>query len=60
MKLNIFDKNTKADNTIDKSNNTPEHLLKRSNVLSWDERQLIEYVRNHPEERNHIIELLKK
>ena len=34
-------------------------LLNRSN-LSWDEQQIIEYIRQHPEEREKLIELLKK
>ena len=37
----------------------PEHILKKSN-LSWDEAQLIEYIRSHPEELNEIINSLKK
>lgn len=36
-----------------------EHILKKSN-LSWDEAQLIEYIRSHPEELNEIINSLKK
>lgn len=35
-------------------------LLKRSTTLSWDEQQIIEYIRQHPEEREKLIELLKK
>lgn len=34
-------------------------VLQKSN-LSWDEAQLIEYIRSHPEEMNEIINLLKK
>ena len=34
-------------------------VLQKSN-LSWDEAQLIEYIRSHPEEMNEIIHLLKK
>lgn len=37
----------------------PVHILKKSN-LSWDETQLIEYIRTHPDEKDKIIELLKK
>lgn len=48
---------------IDSNNDTDivsEHLLKRSNILSWDEQQIIEYIRQHPEEKEKLIELLKK
>lgn len=37
----------------------PVKILKKSD-LSWDEQQIIEYIRNHPEEKEKIIELLKK
>jgi len=37
----------------------PNHILKKSN-LSWDEAQLIEYIRSHPEEKDEILKLLKK
>lgn len=37
----------------------PLHILEKSNI-SWDEVQLIEYIRTHPEEKDRIIELLKK
>lgn len=36
-----------------------EHILKKSN-LSWDEAQLIEYIRSHPEEKDEILKLLKE
>jgi hypothetical protein len=35
-------------------------LLKCSGILSWDEKQLIDYIRNHPEEKSNITELLQK
>jgi hypothetical protein len=38
----------------------PEYLLKFSNTLNWEEKQLTEYIRNHPEEKEKLIELLKK
>ncbi len=37
----------------------PNPILEKSD-LSWDEAQLIEYIRSHPEEKEKIIELLKK
>lgn len=37
----------------------PDYILQKSN-LSWDEAQLIEYIRSHPEELKEIINLLKK
>lgn len=37
----------------------PDYILKKSN-LSWDEVQLIEYIRSQPEELKEIINLLKK
>lgn len=37
----------------------PCSILEKSD-LSWDEAQLIEYIRSHPEELNEIINLLKK
>lgn len=37
----------------------PDYILNKS-ILSWDEKQLIEYIRQHPEEKDKIIELLKK
>ncbi len=37
----------------------PDYILQKSN-LSWDEAQLIEYIRSHPEELNKIINSLKK
>lgn len=37
----------------------PDYILKKSN-LSFDEKQLIEYIRQHPEEKEKVIELLKK
>lgn len=40
--------------------NVSPTLLKRGNILSWDEKQLIEYIRKHPEEKEELIELLKK
>ncbi len=37
----------------------PNPILEKSN-LSWDEAQLIEYIRSHPEELKEIINSLKK
>ena len=37
----------------------PQHILEKSD-LSWDEAQLIEYIRSHPEELNEILNLFKK
>lgn len=37
----------------------PNPILEKSN-LSWDEAQLIEYIRSHPEEKDEILKLLKK
>ena len=37
----------------------PDTILKKSN-LSYDETQLIQYMRTHPEEKDKIINLLKK
>ena len=37
----------------------PNPILEKSN-LSWDEAQLIEYIRSHPEEKENIIEIIKK
>lgn len=37
----------------------PDYILKKSN-LSWDEVQLIEYIRSQPEELNEILNSLKK
>lgn len=37
----------------------PDYILQKSN-LSWDEAQLIEYIRSHPEDLNEILNLLKK
>ena len=42
-----------------KHSNIPDYILQKSN-LSWDEAQLIEYIRSHPEELNEIINSLKK
>lgn len=39
--------------------NIPYSVLQKSN-LSWDEAQLIEYIRSHPEELNEILNLFKK
>lgn len=36
------------------------YLLKRCSTLSWEEEQLIEYIRKHPEEKEEFTELLKK
>lgn len=48
-------------NEPDKEHSSVSHyLLQMSNTLSWDEKQLIEYIRKHPEEKEKIIELLKK
>ena len=41
-------------------NDVAIHLLKRSGILSWDEQQIIEYIRKHPEEKERLIELLTK
>ncbi len=47
--------------SLDKDNeNVSPHLLQLSSMLSWDEKQLIEYIRIHPEEKEKIIKLLKK
>ena len=40
--------------------NVSPHLLLLSSTLSWDERQLIDYIRQHPEEKEELLELLKK
>ena len=37
----------------------PNPILEKSN-LSWDEAQLIEYIRSHPEEKDEILKLLKE
>ena len=37
----------------------PQHILEKSD-LSWDEAQLIEYIRSHPEEKDEILKLLKE
>ena len=37
----------------------PDYILEKSS-LSWEEKQIIEYIRQHPEEREKLIELLKK
>ena len=44
-------------NFSDEQISTP--IYEKSN-LSWDEAKLIEYIRTHPEEKDKIIELLKK
>ncbi len=36
----------------------PERILRKSN-LSYDEIQLVEYFRQHPDDQSKIIELLK-
>lgn len=35
-------------------------LLERSSILDHDEKQIIEFIRNNPEEKDSIMELLKK
>lgn len=37
----------------------PEYIL-RKGLLSWDEIQLIEYTREHPEELKKLLEKIKK
>ena len=44
----------------DKNHEDIDPILLNCSNLSWDETQLIEYIRNHPEEIDKITELLKK
>ena len=37
----------------------PDYTLEKSS-LSWEEKQIIEYIREHPEEKDEILKLLKK
>lgn len=44
---------------IDSNHDTdivPEHLLKHSNILSWDEQLIIEFIRNNPDEKEKLFQ----
>ena len=41
-------------------NNVSPALLKRSSILSWEEKQLIDFVRNNPEEKDKLIKILQE
>ena len=44
----------------DKNHEDIDPILLNCSNLSWDERQLIDYIRKHPEEKEKLIELMKK
>lgn len=45
---------------LDKNNDTIDSFLLNCSNLSWDERQLIDYIRSYPDELKKIINLCKK
>jgi hypothetical protein len=47
-------KSNKFDSEVD------TYLLERSSKLSWDENELINYIRNHPEEIDKLLEEIKR
>lgn len=49
-----------SEKLLDKDNDTVDSFLLNCSTLSWDEQQIIEFIRNNPEEKDSIIELLKK
>ena len=51
--------NTNKKALCDEDDNVPLNILIKS-TLSWDEQRVIEYIRQHPEEKEKLIELLKK
>lgn len=48
-----------SDFELDFEDKVPRFLLMKSN-LSWDERQLIEYIRRNPDKIGELLEQLKE
>ncbi len=44
---------------LEKDNDTVDSFLLNCSNLSWDERQLIDYIRSYPEDLKEIMNLFK-
>ena len=53
-RIPMAQKSNKFDSEVD------TYLLERSSKLSWDENELINYIRNHPEKIDKLLEEIKR